>query len=146
MLRTDFQKEIEAYYREVFRKFIEKDIESLDEAFDDEFFLTELSGGLTSKEDLLRAIEEEALVINAENVERIYIDKGDPELKVRGRSRLNISRDGGKRRIRKIQVDFTIRPKELQDEEGPEDIDESTGEDESRIGKWIILDARLSIY
>ena len=60
-------------------------------------------------------------------------------LNVRGRSKVNLSVDGDKRRIRKIQVDIVLRKTE-------EGKDPETGELRPELTRWRVMSAKAALY
>ena len=139
MLKTQLETDVTEYYRSVYQKIINVETEELDEIFDDDFVLEKISGDTSSKDEFLGELKDESLRIYSENVERIYVKKDGDILNVRGRSKVNISENGAKRRIRKIQVDFVLK-------KVSEGMDPETGDPDPSKTKWRILGAKTAIY
>ena len=132
MFQTDFEKEIQAYYRALYRNLIDRDTEAASGLIDDGFSFTGIEGEEKSKDEFLGDIDSGELVIYSENIERIYIEKDGDVLKVRGRSKINVSQSGARRRIRRIQLDLVLQKTENAD-----------GEHDA---KWRVLSAKAARY
>ena len=139
MLKTPLENEVTDYYRTVYRSVIDEDIEVLANVLDEEFTFTRLSGEEMDRDSFFEEIKSEALNVYSENVERIYVKKEGDILNVRGRSKINVSVDGGKRRIRKVQLDLVLRKAE-------EGTDPESGELVPELTKWRIMSAKAAIY
>ena len=137
MLKTPLENEVTDYYRSVYRSVIDEDIEALSEVLDKTF--TRISGEELDRDEFFDELRTEALDVYSENVERIYVKKDGDMLNVRGRSKINVSIDGGKRRIRKIQLDLVLRKTE-------NGSDPETGEPDSELTKWRVMSAEADIY
>ena len=103
MLKTQLETDVTEYYRSVYKSVINVETDILESVLDEEFTFTGLSGEENSRDDFLARLQDESLNVFSENVERIYVKKDGDILNVRGRSKVNISIDGAKRRIKKIQ-------------------------------------------
>lgn len=139
MLKTPLENEVTDYYRSVYRSVIDEDIEALSEVLDKTFTFTRISGEELDRDEFFDELRTEALNVYSENVERIYVKKDGDMLNVRGRSKINVSVDGGKRRIRKIQLDLVLRKTE-------ERCDPETGEPDPELTKWRVMSAEADIY
>ena len=132
MFQTDFEKEIETYYRGIYGLIIDKELDGLRSLLADEFIFTSMDGDQKDRESFIGDIEEEALKVYSENIERMYIDACGDRLRVRGRSKINVSSGGSRRRIRRVQVDLELRKTE--------------GGDDPSDTKWQVLSAKVSYY
>ena len=139
MLKTPLENDVTDYYRSVYRSIINVESGVLKEVLDEDFTFCGLSGDMSDREQFLSDLEDGSLNVLSENNERIYVKKDGDILNVRGRSKLNLSVDGGKRRIRKIQVDIVLRKAE----EGRDDI---TGELRPELTRWRIMSAKAALY
>ena len=139
MLKTQLETDVTEYYRSVYQSIINVETEALDEVLDDDFVLEKMSGDTFDKSEFLGELQDESLKIYSENVERIYVKKDGDLLNVRGRSKVNFSVDGARRRIRKIQVDFVLK-------KVSESIDPETGEADPSKTRWHVLSAKTDIY
>ena len=139
MLKTPLENEVTDYYRSVYRSVIDEDLEVLAEVLDEGFVFTRMSGEELDRDEFCEELRTEALNVYSENVERIYVKKDGDILNVRGRSKINVSTDGSKRRIRKVQLDLVLRKTE-------EGSDPDTGELASELTKWRVMSAKAAIY
>lgn len=139
MLKTPLENDVTDYYRNVYRGVIDEDFELLSEVLDEDFTFTELSGEVLDRDAFFDELRTEALDVYSENVERIYVKKDGDILNVRGRSKINVSRNGEKRRIRKVQLDLVL-------EKTGEEKDPDTGEADPDLTRWRILSAKAAIY
>ena len=139
MLKTPLENEVTDYYRTVYRSVIDEDIEVLADVLDEGFTFTRLSGEEMDRDSFFEELKSEALNVYSENVERIYVKKDGDILNVRGRSKINVSVDGGKRRIRKVQLDLVLRKTE-------EGTDPDSGELAPELTKWRVMSAKAAIY
>ncbi len=139
MLKTPLENEVTDYYRGVYRSVIDEDMEALSEALDEGFTFTRLSGEEMDRGSFFEELESEALNVYSENMERIYVRKDGDVLNVRGRSKINVSIDGSRRQIRKIQLDLILRKTE-------EGADPDTGEALPDLTKWRVMSAKAAIY
>lgn len=139
MLKTPLENDVTEYYRSVYRSVIDAEMDTLDAVFDDSFTFTGLSGDESDKKEFLDNIADESINVFSENVERIYVKKDGDILNVRGRSKVNLSVDGDKRRIRKIQVDIVLRKTE-------EGKDPETGELRPELTRWRVMSAKAALY
>ena len=139
MLKTPLENEVTDYYRSVYRSVIDEDLEVLAEVLDEGFVFTKMSGEELDRDEFFEELRTEALNVYSENVERIYVKKDGDILNVRGRSKINVSTDGSKRRIRKVQLDLVLRKTE-------EGSDPDTGELAPELTKWRVMSAKAAIY
>ena len=139
MLKTQLETDVTEYYRSVYQSIINVETEALDEVLDDDCVLEKMSGDTSDKDKFLGELQDESLKIYPENVERIYVKKDGDLLNVRGRSKVNFSVDGARRRIRKIQVDFVLK-------KVSEGVDPETGEADPSKTRWRVLSAKTDIY
>lgn len=139
MLKTPLENDVTEYYRSVYRSVIDAEVDTLDAVFDEGFTFTGLSGDESGKEEFLSNIADESINVFSENVERIYVKKDGDMLNVRGRSKVNLSVDGDKRRIRKIQIDIVLRKTE-------EGKDPETGELRPELTRWRVMSAKAALY
>ncbi len=139
MLKTPLENDVTEYYRSVYRSVINIESETLREVFDEGFTFSGLSGGVSGREEFIEGLENGSLRVFSENNERIYVKKDGDMLNVRGRSKLNLSVGGEKRKIRKIQVDLVLR----KTEEGRDDI---TGELRPELTRWRVMSAKAALY
>lgn len=139
MLKTPLENDVTEYYRSVYRSVINIESDTLREVFDEGFTFSGLSGGVSGREEFIEELENGSLKVFSENNERIYVKKDGDMLNVRGRSKLNLSVGGEKRRIRKIQVDLVLR----KTEEGRDDI---TGELRPELTRWRVMSAKAALY
>ena len=139
MLKTQLETDVTEYYRSVYQSIINVETEVLDEVLDDDFVLEKMSGDTSDKDMFLGELQDESLKIYSENVERIYVKKEGDLLNVRGRSKVNFSVDGARRRIRKIQVDFVLK-------KVSEGVDPETGAADPSKTRWRVLSAKTDIY
>ncbi len=139
MLKTPLENEVTDYYRSVYRSVIDEDLEVLAEVLDEGFVFTRMSGEELDRDEFFEELRTEALNVYSENVERIYVKKDGDILNVRGRSKINVSTDGSKRRIRKVQLDLVLRKTE-------EGSDPDTGELAPELTKWRVMSAKAAIY
>ena len=139
MLKTQLETDVTEYYRSVYQSIINVETEALDEVLDDDFVLEKMSGDTSDKDKFLGELQDESLKIYSENVERIYVKKDGDLLNVRGRSKVNFSVDGARRRIRKIQVDFVLK-------KVSEGVDPEAGEADPSKTRWRVLSAKTDIY
>lgn len=139
MLKTPLENDVTEYYRSVYRSVINIESDTLREVFDEGFTFSGLSGGVSGREEFIEDLEDGSLRVFSENNERIYVKKDGDMLNVRGRSKLNLSVGGEKRRIRKIQVDLVLR----KTEEGRDDI---TGELRPELTRWRVMSAKAALY
>ena len=139
MLKTQLETDVTEYYRNIYRNVIDGDIDALLEVLDDGFTFERASGETADRDEFLEELRNETIVVNSENVERVYVKKDGDILNVRGRSKLNLSVDGEKRRIRKIQVDLVLK------KTGEEDDPETGAPDPART-RWRVLSAKADIY
>ncbi len=139
MLKTPLENEVTDYYRSVYRSVIDEDLEVLAEVLDEGFVFTRMSGEEMDRDEFFEELRTEALNVYSENVERIYVKKDGDILNVRGRSKINVSTDGSKRRIRKVQLDLVLRKTE-------EGNDPDTGELAPELTKWRVMSAKAAIY
>ena len=139
MLKTPLENEVTDYYRSVYRSVIDEDLEVLAEVLDEGFVFTRMSGEELDRDEFFEELRTEALNVYSENVERIYVKKDGDILNVRGRSKINVSTDGSKRRIRKVQLDLVLRKTE-------EGRDPYTGELAPELTKWRVMSAKAAIY
>ncbi|MBQ3280962.1 MAG: nuclear transport factor 2 family protein [Eubacterium sp.] len=139
MLKTPLENEVTDYYRSVYKYVIDEDIDVLSEVLDEGFVFTRISGEELDRETFFSELRSEALNVYSENNERIYVKKDGDMLSVRGRSKINVSVDGGKRRIRKIQLDLVLRKTE-------EGKDPDTDEPDPDLTKWRVMSAKAAIY
>lgn len=139
MLKTPLENEVTDYYRSVYRSVIDEDLEVLAEVLDEGFVFTRMSGEELDRDEFFEELRTEALNVYSENVERIYVKKDGDILNVRGRSKINVSMDGSKRRIRKVQLDLVLRKTE-------EGSDPDTGELAPELTKWRVMSAKAAIY
>ena len=139
MLKTPLENEVTDYYRSVYRSVIDEDLEVLAEVLDEGFVFTRMSGEELDRDEFFEELRTEALNVYSENVERIYVKKDGDILNVRGRSKINVSTDGSKRRIRKVQLDLVLRKTE-------EGSDPDTGELAPELTKWRVMSAKAANY
>lgn len=139
MLKTQLETDVTEYYRSVYKSVINVETDILESVLDEEFTFTGLSGEENSRDDFLAKLQDESLNVFSENVERIYVKKDGDILNVRGRSKVNISIDGAKRRIKKIQVDIVLKKAE-------EGHDPETGELRPELTRWRVLSAKAALY
>lgn len=139
MLKTPFENEVTDYYRSVYRSVIDEDLDVLSMVLDEGFVFTRMSGEVMDRDEFFSELRTEALNVYSENMERIYIKKDEDTLNVRGRSKINVSTDGGKRRIRKVQLDLVLRKAE-------EGRDPDTGDLAPELTKWRVMSAKAAIY
>ena len=139
MLKTPLENDVTEYYRSVYRSVINIESDTLREVFDEGFTFSGLSGGVSGREEFIEDLEDGSLRVYSENNERIYVKKDGDMLNVRGRSKLNLSVGGEKRKIRKIQVDLVLR----KTEEGRDDI---TGELRPELTRWRVMSAKAALY
>ena len=139
MLKTPLENEVTDYYRSVYRSVIDEDLEVLAEVLDEGVVFTRMSGEELDRDEFFEELRTEALNVYSENVERIYVKKDGDILNVRGRSKINVSTDGSKRRIRKVQLDLVLRKTE-------EGSDPDTGELAPELTKWRVMSAKAAIY
>lgn len=139
MLKTPFENEVTDYYRSVYRSVIDEDLDVLSMVLDEGFVFTRMSGEVMDRDEFFSELSTEALNVYSENMERIYIKKDEDTLNVRGRSKINVSTDGGKRRIRKVQLDLVLRKTE-------EGRDPDTGDLAPELTKWRVMSAKAAIY
>ena len=139
MLKTQLETDVTEYYRSIYQSIINVETEALDEVLDDDFVLEKMSGDTSGKDEFIGELQDESLKVYSENVERIYVKKDGDLLNVRGRSKVNFSVDGAKRRIRKIQVDFVLK-------KVSEGVDAETGDPDPSKTRWRVLSARTAIY
>lgn len=139
MLKTPLENDVTEYYRSVYRSVINIESDTLREVFDEGFTFSGLSGGVSGREEFIEELENGSLKVFSENNERIYVKKDGDMLNVRGRSKLNLSVGGEKRKIRKIQVDLVLR----KTEEGRDDI---TGELRPELTRWRVMSAKAALY
>ena len=139
MLKTPLENEVTDYYRSVYRSVINEDLDVLSEVLDEGFTFTRLSGETQDRDTFFDELKSEDLNVYSENVERIYVDKDGDVLNVRGRSKINVSMDGGRRQIRKVQLDLVLRKTE-------EGTDPDTGELAPELTKWRVMSAKAAIY
>ena len=112
MLKTPLENEVTEYYRTVYRSVIDEDLDVLSAVLDEGFIFTRLSGEEMDRDAFFDELKSEALYVYSENMERIYVKKDGDILNVRGRSKINVSMDGNRRRIRKVQLDLVLRKTE----------------------------------
>lgn len=139
MLKTPLENEVTDYYRTVYRSVIDEDIEVLADVLDEGFTFTRLSGEEMDRNSFFEELKSEALNVYSENVERIYVKKDGDILNVRGRSKINVSVGGEKRRIRKVQLDLVLR-------KTGEGTDPESGEFAPELTKWRVMSAKAAIY
>ncbi len=139
MLKTPLENEVTDYYRSVYKSVISEDLEVLSEVLDEGFTFTRLSGETQDRDTFFDELKSEDLNVYSENVERIYVNKDGDMLNVRGRSKINVSVDGGRRQIRKVQLDLVLRKAE-------EGTDPDTGELAPELTKWRVMSAKAAIY
>lgn len=139
MLKTPLENEVTDYYRSVYRSVIDEDLDVLSEVLDEGFVFTRLSGEEQDRDTFFDELKSEALNVYSENVERIYVKKDGDILNVRGRSKINVSIDGSRRQIRKVQLDLVLKKTE-------EGTDPDTGELAPELTKWRVMSARAAIY
>lgn len=139
MLKTPLENDVTDYYRTVYRSVIDEDINVLSAVLDEEFVFTRLSGEEMDRESFFSELSTEALNVYSENMERIYVKKDGDILNVRGRSKINVSMDGSKRRIRKVQLDLVLRKTE-------EGRDPETDDLAPELTRWRIMSAKAAIY
>ena len=139
MLKTPLENEVTDYYRSVYKCVIDEDLDVLSEVLDEGFVFTKLSGEEQDRETFFEELRTEALNVYSENVERIYVKNEGDTLNVRGRSKINVSIDGSKRRIKKIQLDLVLK-------KTSEGEDPDTGELRPDLTKWRVMSAKAAIY
>jgi len=139
MLKTQLENDVTEYYRRVYQSVINVKLDELDFVLDDGFVLEKLSGDTSTKEEFMKELEDESLNFFSENVERIYVKKDGDILSVRGRSKVNVSIDGSRRRIKKIQVDLVLKKIE-------EGKDPKTGEFDPSLTRWRVMSAKAALY
>ena len=139
MLKTPLENEVTDYYRSVYKSVISEDLEVLSEVLDEGFTFTRLSGETQDRDTFFDELKSEDLNVYSENVERIYVNKDGDMLNVRGRSKINVSVDGGRRQIRKVQLDLVLRKTE-------EGTDPDTGELAPELTTWRVMSAKAAIY
>ena len=139
MLKTPLENEVTDYYRGVYRSVIDEDLNVLSVVLDEGFTFTRLSGETQDRDTFFDELKSEDLNVYSENVERIYVSKDGDMLSVRGRSKINVSIDGGRRQIRKVQLDLILRKAE-------EGTDPDTGELAPELTKWRVMSAKAAIY
>ncbi|MBR2547358.1 MAG: nuclear transport factor 2 family protein [Eubacterium sp.] len=139
MLKTPLENEVTDYYRSVYKSVIDEDLDVLSEVLDEGFVFTKLSGEEQDRETFFEELRSEALNVYSENVERIYVKNEGDTLNVRGRSKINVSIDGSKRRIKKIQLDLVLK-------KTSEGEDPDTGELRPELTKWRVMSAKAAIY
>ncbi len=139
MLKTPLENEVTEYYRTVYRSVIDEDLDVLSAVLDEGFIFTRLSGEEMDRDAFFDELKSEALNVYSENMERIYVKKDGDILNVRGRSKINVSMDGSRRRIRKVQLDLVLRKTE-------EGSDPETGELAPELTKWRVMSAKAAIY
>ena len=139
MLKTPLENEVTDYYRSVYKCVIDEDLDVLSEVLDEGFIFTKLSGEEQDRETFFEELRTEALNVYSENVERIYVKNEGGTLNVRGRSKINLSIDGSKRRIKKIQLDLVLK-------KTSEGEDPDTGELRPDLTKWRVMSAKAAIY
>lgn len=139
MLKTPLENEVTEYYRTVYRSVIDEDLDVLSAVLDEGFIFTRLSGEEMDREAFFDELKSEALNVYSENMERIYVKKDGDILNVRGRSKINVSMDGSRRRIRKVQLDLVLR-------KTVEGSDPETGELAPELTKWRVMSAKAAIY
>ena len=139
MLKTPLENDVTEYYRSVYRSVINIESDTLREVLDEGFTFSGLSGDVSGREEFIEDLEDGSLKVFSENNERIYVTKDGDMLSIRGRSKLNLSVGGEKRRIRKIQVDLVLRKTE-------EGRDETTGELRPELTRWRVMSAKAALY
>ena len=139
MLKTQLEKDVTEYYRTVYQSIIKTEFDTLEDVLDESFTFERLSGEVHDREEFFEELKNEALVVYSENVERVYVEKDGDMLNVRGRSKVNVSIDGSKRRNRKIQIDLVLK-------KTGEGIDPETGEPDPILTRWRVMSAKADIY
>ena len=139
MIKTQLENDVTEYYRSVYRSVINVEKDTLLKVLDDEFTFEGLSGDVSDRDKFLSDLEDESVNVFSENCERIYVKKDGDILNVRGRSKVNISLNGEKRRIKKIQVDIVLRKAE-------EGKDPDTGELRPELTRWCVMSAKAALY
>ena len=101
MIKTQLENDVTEYYRSVYRSIINVESDTLRQVLDEGFTYSSLSGETTGRDDFLGSLEDGSIDVFSENNERIYVKKDGDILNVRGRSMINVSVGGEKRRIRR---------------------------------------------